>query len=116
MAISRVKHQALKGFNRQFRPRTATLVLFGTVMLAAGVCAAWFAREGSIDRIFAQLNWLQESPPLWVSVPMLAMQYLLAPTVILLLVALVVMRVSPEPRCWSRTIVVGILLTLTFRY
>ncbi len=116
MAISRVKHQALKGFKRQFRPRTATLVLFGMVMLAAGIGAAWFAREGSIDRLFAQLNWLQESPPLWVSVPMLAMQYLLAPTVILLLVALVVMRVSPEPRLWSRTIVVGILLTLTFRY
>ena len=92
MAISRVKHQALKGFKRQLRLRTATLVLFGTVMLAAGVCAAWFAREGSIDRIFAQLHWLRDFPPLWVGVPMLAMQYLLAPTVILWLVSLVVMQ------------------------
>ena len=117
MAISRVKRQTLKDFKWQaFRPRIATLVLFGTVVLAAGVCAAWFIGEGRIEYIFTQLNWLQESPPLWLVVPMVAVQYLLAPTVILLLMALVVMKVSPEPRRWSRTIVVGILLALTLRY
>lgn len=117
MAISQGKRPTLKGFNWQlFRPRTATLVLVSTVMLAAGVCAAWFIREGRINHIFAHLNWLQESPPLWLAVPMVAVQYLLAPTVILLLTALLVMKVSPEPRRWSRTIVVGILLALTLRY
>ncbi len=117
MAISRVKRQTRKGFKWQtFRPRTATLVLLGTVVLAAGICAAWFIGEGSIDHIFAQLNWLQASPPLWLAAPMVAVQYLLAPTVVLLLVALLVMKVSPEPRRWSRTIVVGILLALTIRY
>lgn len=117
MAISKVKRQTLKDVKWQtFRPRVATLVLLGTVVLAAGVCAAWFTGEGSIDHIFTQLNWLQESPPLWLAVPMVAVQYLLAPTVILLLIALLVMKVSPEPRRWSRTIVVGILLALTLRY
>ncbi len=117
MASFRVKRPTLKDFKWQtFRPRIATLVLLGTVVLAAGVCAAWFVGEGNIDHIFTQLNWLQESPPLWLAVPMVAMQYLLAPTVILLLIALVVMKVSPEPRRWSRTIVVGILLALTLRY
>ena len=117
MAISRVKRQTLKDFKWQtFRPHMATLVLLGTIVLAAGVCTAWFIGEGRIDHIFTKLNWLQESPPLWVMVPMVAVQYLLAPTVILLLVALVVMKVSPEPRRWSRTIVVCILLALTTRY
>ncbi len=117
MAISQVKRQTLKGFNWQtFRPRVATLVLLGILACTAGVCAAWFVQEGSINHLFARLNWLQESPPLWLAVPMVAVQYLLAPTVILLLVALVVMKVSPEPRRWSRTIVVGILLALTIRY
>ncbi|MBC7970293.1 MAG: glycosyltransferase [Verrucomicrobia bacterium] len=117
MAISRVKRQTRKGFKWQtVRPRTATLVLLGTVVLAAGICAAWFIGEGSIDHIFAQLNWLQGSPPLWLATPMVAVQYLSAPTVVLLIVALVVMKVSPEPRRWSRAIVVSILLALTIRY
>lgn len=117
MAISQVKRPTLKGFNWQtFRPRSATLVLLGLVIFTAGVCVAWFVQEGRINRIFAHLNWLQQSPPLWLAVPMVAVQYLLAPTVILLLMALVVMKVSPEPRRWSRTIVVGILLALTIRY
>ena len=117
MAISRVKRHPLKDFKWQtLRPRIATLVLLGTLGLATGICAAWFTGEGRIDHIFTRLNWLQESPPLWLAVPMVAMQYLLAPTVVLLLVALLVMKVSPEPRRWSRTVVVGILLALTLRY
>ena len=117
MAISRVKRHTLKDFKWQtFRPPVATLVLLGTIVLAAGICVAWFTGEGKIDHIFTHLNWLQESPPLWLVVPMVAVQYLLAPTVILLFIALVVMKVSPEPRRWSRTIVVGILLALTLRY
>ncbi|WP_219904668.1 glycosyltransferase [Stenomitos frigidus] len=117
MAISRIKRQTLKDSKWQtFRPRIATLVLLGSVVLAVGVCIAWFTGQGRIDHIFTRLNWLQESPPLWLVVPMVAVQYLLAPTVILLFIALVVMKVSPEPRRWSRTIVVGILLALTIRY
>lgn len=98
------------------RPQLATLVMLGVVGLAAAVCLAWFAGEGNIHKLFAQLNQLQDSPPLWLQVPMLAWEYLLAPTVILLVIALVVMRVSPQPRSWSRWIVVSILLVLTVRY
>ncbi len=117
MAISQVKRQTLKGFHWQtLRLRMATLVLLGMFVFAVGICAAWFVQARSINHLFAHLNWLQESPPLWLAVPMVAVQYLLAPTVILLLMALIVMKVSPEPRRWSRTIVVGILLALTIRY
>jgi cellulose synthase (UDP-forming) len=90
--------------------------MVGSVLLAGAVCVGWFAGEGRIQAIFAQLDRLQAAPPMWLQVPMVAGQYLLAPTVALLLLALGVMQVSPEPRRWSRTIVVGILLFLTGRY
>lgn len=101
---------------RTFRPRLATLVMLTILVGSAGLCAAWFAGEGTIQRIFKQLNALQSAPPLWLEVPMVAGKYLLAPTVILLAIALIVMWVSPQPRRWSRTIVVWILLLLSARY
>ncbi len=117
MAISQAERRSLKRLNRAaLRPRMATLVMVGTVLLTGAICTAWFAGEGRIERIFTQLDWLQKAPPMWLAVPMVAVQYLLAPTVILLLIALVVMKVSPEPRRWSRPIVVGVLLVLTLRY
>ncbi|NJP12291.1 MAG: glycosyltransferase [Leptolyngbyaceae cyanobacterium RU_5_1] len=117
MTISQLDHQSLKVLDRRgFRPRLATFVMLGVIGIAAGICAAWFAGEGTIHDIFHQLNELQEYPPLWVQVPMIAGQYLLAPTVVLLLVALVMMKISPQPRGWSRIIVVSILLALTARY
>lgn len=102
--------------NEVSRPRLATLVMLGVVLLTGAICAAWFVGEGTIPRIFSQLNRIQEAPPLWLEVPMVAGQYLLAPTVILLLIALLVMKVSPEPRKWSRAVVIGALLVLTVRY
>jgi cellulose synthase (UDP-forming) len=99
-----------------FRPQVATLVLLSVVGLAGGIVAAWFAGQGTISRIFQQLNELQTTPPLWLKVPIVAGEYLLFPTVVLFLVVLIVMKVSPRPRPWSRFIVVGILLALTLRY
>lgn len=117
MAVSQSGHQNQKErVEKSMRPRLATVLMVGIVILTGAVCAAWFAGEGRIYRIFSQLEWLQQNPPLWLEVPMVAGKYLLAPTVILLLVAVVVMKASPEPRQWSRTIVVSILLVLTIRY
>ncbi|MCU0524462.1 MAG: glycosyltransferase [Elainella sp. Prado103] len=99
-----------------FRPQVATLVLLGVVALSGAVVAAWFAGQGTISRIFSQLNQLQNNPPLWLEVPMIAGTYLIFPTVILFLTVLVVMQVSPRPQAWSRFVVVGILLALTVRY
>jgi cellulose synthase (UDP-forming) len=99
-----------------FRPQIATLVLLAVVVLSGAIVAAWFAGQGTISRIFAQLNQIQSSPPLWLEVPMVAGGYLLFPTVILFLTVLIVMQVSPQPRTWSRFVVVGILLALTLRY
>ena len=117
MTISRVDPaNSKKQESWTLRSRLATLVMLGIVGAAGAICIAWFAGEGSIDRIFNQLNELQQQPPMWLEVPMVAGKYLLFPTVVLLIVALSIMKLSRQPRQWSRTIVVGILLVLTIRY
>lgn len=117
MTITQLERLNLKRQQpKAMRPPLATFVLLGMVAIAAGICFAWFTGEGNTYKIFRQLNQLQELPPWWLQVPMLAWEYLLAPTVILLVIALVVMRISPQPRGWARPVVVGILLVLTLRY
>ncbi|MEA5598486.1 glycosyltransferase [Rivularia sp. UHCC 0363] len=101
---------------RIFKVRTATLFLFSIVILSAVIVAGWFAGEGQINAIFAQINVLQKNPPMWLEAPMVTGKYLLVPTVSLLLTVLIIMKVSPQPRVWSRRLVVGILLILTGRY
>lgn len=99
-----------------FRPRFPTLAMLGLVGILASVTWAWSTGERTTLMFFHQLNAFQSSPPAWLKVPMPAGHQLLAPTVILLLLALLIMQLSPQPRRWSRTIVVGSLLLLTARY
>lgn len=106
------KHQK----KRVFRFQVATLVILTLLTFSAVIVAAWFTGEGNISELFTELNAFQETPPMWVQVPMVAGQYLLAPTVALLVIVLVVMKVSPQPRTWSRFLVVGILLGLMAHY
>lgn len=101
---------------RPQRPPTATWVMFLVLALTAGICGAWFFQEQTLGRIMGKLNQLQASPPFWLEAPMVAVGYLLAPTVVLVLMAWLIMQMSPVPRPWSRTIVVTILLVLTVRY
>jgi cellulose synthase (UDP-forming) len=100
----------------QWQPRWATLVMFGVIGVAGLITYGWFMGEGNISKIVKQIALLQERPPFWLEVPMLAGSYLLVPTVMLLVGLLVVMKVSPKPRRWSRTLVICILLALTLRY
>jgi cellulose synthase (UDP-forming) len=97
-------------------PHLTTLILLGSVAIAGAVVTAWFAGQGTIITIFAQLEQLQEHPPFWISVPMVMGQYLVSWTVLLLLAVLAITTISPRPRPWSRLLVVGILLVLTVRY
>ncbi len=94
----------------------ATIVMLGSVILAGGLVAAWFSGNGTLDRLFAQLQAMQNHPPMWLQVPMVMGEYLLTPTVALLAISWVIMGVSPIPRTWSRAVVVGILLMLVTRY
>ncbi len=117
MAISQFKHLKRSRFLQRFpRPRLATLVMLGVVAVSGLMVTAWFAGEDQITNIFAQLQRLQESPPMWLAVPMVSVEYLLAWTVILFLLVLGITRISPQPRPWSRFLVVVILLGLTLNY
>jgi cellulose synthase (UDP-forming) len=98
------------------RIHLATLVMVGTVMLSGLVVTAWFSGEGTISRIFQHLNQWEEHPPMWVVAPMMVGNYLMYWTVALLLAVLMILRVSPRPRPWSRRLVVGVLAVLTVRY
>ncbi|WP_211293204.1 glycosyltransferase family 2 protein, partial [Brunnivagina elsteri] len=103
-------------YKQIFSMRSPTLILLGTVILSAIVAAAWFAGEHRISQIFEHANILQQNPPMWLDLPMVRGKYLLAPTIFLLLFVLGIMRISPQPRIWSRRIVVSILIILTSRY
>ncbi|MEM9154520.1 MAG: glycosyltransferase [Cyanobacteria bacterium P01_F01_bin.33] len=90
--------------------------MFGVVMGSGAIVAAWFAGEGRISRIFETLQRLQLSPPLWLEVPLVTGELLIAPAVILFLVALLITRLSPQPQAWSRFATITILLALAMRY
>jgi len=118
MTVSQIKSQGIeqKELRRVRRSRLATLVMLGIVAFSSLIVGGWFAGEDRIISIFAQLQNFQNNPPVWLEVPMLSGGYLLAPTVVLLVLVMLVMRVSPQPKRWSRQIVVAILLLLTARY
>lgn len=98
------------------QPQIATFVLLAIVVGCAVVVALWFAGVGEIETVFAYLDSLQERPPLWIEAPMVMTEFLLYPTVVLFLIALAIMRASPQPRRWSRVAIVTILLFLLVRY
>lgn len=99
-----------------YRPQLATLLMLGTLAIAAFVVIAWFAGNGLITTIFEQLDYLQQHPPVWAMTPMAVGQYFLFWTASLMVLVWGIMRVSPRPTGWSRTIVVSILGILTVRY
>lgn len=118
MTISQFSNNSGERSNprRVFRLQVATLIMLSTIALAGIIVFAWFAGEGTITQIFAQINTFQQSPPFWLEVPMVTGHYLLAPTILLLLIVLAVMKISAEPQPWSRFLVVTILIVLTIRY
>ncbi|WP_041918470.1 glycosyltransferase [Gloeocapsa sp. PCC 7428] len=114
--ISQVDSQGVDRRRGVRRLRVATLVLVGIFTLCAIIVTAWFTGEDRVSEIFAQIQVLQENPPMWLAVPMVMGEYLLAPTVVLFLTVVIVTKISPQPRVWARRLVVGILLILTIRY
>ncbi|HEY9735174.1 MAG TPA: glycosyltransferase [Trichocoleus sp.] len=118
MTTSKIKFKPPRRTYRRFNLRTqrATVVMLSGFLLAGAIVIAWFAGEARVTAIFAQLQRMQLNPPMWAEVPMVAVEYLLAPTVVLLLVALAITRLTPQPQSWSRCVVVSILLALAARY
>ncbi|ODH01669.1 cellulose synthase catalytic subunit [Nostoc sp. KVJ20] len=101
---------------RVIRFHTATLILLGVFFLSGIIVVGWFAGEDRISGVFAQINYWQMHPPMWLEAPRIDSKYLLLPTIGLLLTVFVVMKISPQPRIWSQRLIVGILIILTLRY
>jgi cellulose synthase (UDP-forming) len=101
---------------RWFQPRIATLVLLLIILICGGIVAAWFSGAGQIERIFQQLQWLQDHPPMWLEAPMVTGRLLAVPTIVLLLISLSITWISPLPTKWSKLAMVTILLVLNGRY
>ena len=101
---------------QQWRPQLATLFMMGTLVIAAGIAIAWFSGNGVITTIFEQLDYLQQHPPTWAMTPMAIGNYFWFWATALMLLVWLIMRISPTPQTWSRTVVVGILGVLTLRY
>jgi cellulose synthase (UDP-forming) len=99
-----------------FKPQTATLVMLGCFIFCGLVMVAWFAGEKNVTMMFERLQQLQQRPPLWLQVPMAARRFLLIWTIALTLVVYGITKIYPQPRTWSRFIVVAILIFLTLRY
>ena len=99
-----------------FRPQLATLMMLGTLAIAAVVAIAWFTGNGLVTTIFEQLDYLQQHPPSWIVTPMVLGQYFLFWAASLMVLVWILMQVSPMPQGWSRTIIVSILGILAVRY
>jgi cellulose synthase (UDP-forming) len=98
------------------KPHLATLILIGIILFGGLIVFFWATGIGVITDVFAYLNLLQENPPMWVEAPMVMTRFLLLPSIIIFLLVFIITKISPEPRGWSRFIVITILLVLTVRY
>jgi cellulose synthase (UDP-forming) len=98
------------------RLRQGITLMLGFIFLTGVGVMGWFAGEQRIVQILSQIAHLLDHRPMWLEAPMVAGEYLIAPSVLLFLGAWGIMRLSPEPRTWSRWLVVGLLLALTLRY
>jgi len=118
MIVSQLKRRRLKQREPGLSVRLplATGVMLGIVFLLSAIAVAWFAGEPQTSQFFAHLNLLQRHPPFWLNAPTAPGSHLIVPTAILVLLTLVIARLSPQPRTWSRLLVVAILLALTLRY
>ena len=96
---------------------TATMFIFAVLGFFIALALSWLLGNIHVTELFAQLHLIQGNPPSWLTPPQVSNKYyLLAPTVVLFLLAQAVIKLSPEPDTWSRRLVAGVLFILLIRY
>ena len=111
-----LKTQKLRSIKQIFQVKLANILLLIIVILAGTIVTAWTLGVGQIEQMFVQLHLMQKHPPTWIEIPMVMDKYLLAPTVIAWAIAIAITTISPQPRPWSRVLVISILFGLIIRY
>jgi len=106
----------LQTSNKEYRPPTGTLVLLAIAFLILSVFVLWAAGVSEITQVFNYLAFGQQHPPTWLYIPNISDNYLWLPTVGLFFAVLLITKISPEQKPWSRLVVVLILLGLIGRY
>lgn len=108
-----VKRKSTKRFSLHF----ATLVILSVLGFLLAIATSWLSGNSHVTELFIQLHLVQANPPSWLMPPQVSNQYyLLAPTVVLFVVGQIVIKLSPQPKSWSRRLVAMILLALFIRY
>ena len=104
-------------FSLRFSLHITTLVILSALGFSVAIAVSWLLGNSYVTELFIQLHLIQANPPSWLMPPQVTSSYhLLAPTIVLFAVGQLVVRLSPQPRKWSRRLVAMILLTLFVRY
>lgn len=94
-----------------------TLLILSVIGFFGAIAISWLLGNSHVTELFVQLHLVQSNPPQWLLPPQLSNNtYLLIPTAVLFVAALIMMKASPEPQVWSRRLVGGIFLALFVRY
>ncbi len=95
----------------------ATMFIFAVLGFCIALALSWLLGNTHVTELFAQLHLIQENPPSWLTPPQVGNKYyLLAPSLVLFLLAQAVIKLSPQPQSWSRRLIAGILFVLLIRY
>ena len=101
---------------KRFSLHVTTLVILSVLGFLGAIAASWLLGNSHVTELFIQLHLIQANPPSWLMPPDVHEYYLLAPTVILFVLAQVTIKLSPQPTKWSRRLVAIVLFSLFIRY
>lgn len=97
--------------------RIPTLLILSILGFASAISLSWLLGNSHVTDLFVQLHLIQENPPSWLMPPQLDNKYfLLLPTLTLFFLAQIVIKLSPQPQPWSRSLVAAVLFALLIRY
>ena len=102
---------------RIFPLRIPTLLILSVSGCLGAIAISWLLGNSHVTELFIQLNLVEQNSSSWLNPPQVSNKYyLLVPTLILFLLAQAVIKLSPQPKPWSRRLVATILLALFIRY
>ncbi|WRH66370.1 MAG: glycosyltransferase [Planktothrix sp. GU0601_MAG3] len=97
-------------------PQTATLVFLGLITFISLITIGWLRGEPNITEFFNTLCQWQNHPHWLSEVPEISPEYLFLPTLIFVIIAGIIIKLSPQPQTGTRALIVGMNLAIVIRY